>query len=194
MTIHTGAIKERIPSEFIYEMDEGKPILYRWAVEDSKNKKAEKPMPESSLQAWLKAELAFLIKLFFRGNKKYVVTAGEQGLSLKKNSWRGADIAIFQRKNFELTPTFAGSPPDIVIEINIKGYYDSPEKKEKDFKKKNAQLLQFGVKKIIWLFTEEKQVALITKDGSRPQAWDKKVEVMEGFSFCPKDVIDGFGK
>ena len=47
-----------IPSRFIYEMDEGKPIYYKgtkaYLEEKTQN---EEPMPDSNFQAWLKGKI-----------------------------------------------------------------------------------------------------------------------------------------
>ena len=133
-----------------------------------------------------------MILLILKDNKNYVVTVGEQGLSLKKKSWRGADIAIFKKDNFQLNNEFAKLPPEIVIEINIKGYYETQEKALADYERKNAQLLEFGVQKIIWIFTEPRQITVLTKSSRVNYDWDATVPVMEGVEFNAQALIDKF--
>jgi hypothetical protein len=184
---------KKIPRHLIYEMDEGRPIYYRWYKEYlNGNENYEETMPDSSLQSWLKNQISFLITFFLQGNKNYVVTVGEQGLSLKKKSWRGADIAIFKRENFQLTPEFAKLPPEVVIEINIKGYYETQEKALADYERKNAQLLEFGVQKIIWIFTEPRQITVLTKSGRENFNWNESISVMDGIEFNAQALIDQF--
>ncbi len=184
---------KKIPHHLIFEMDEGKPIYYRWYKEYlNGNENYEETMPGGSLQAWLKGQIAFLISFFLQDNKIYVVTLGEQGLSLKKKSWRGADIAIFKKDNFQLNNEFAKLPPEIVIEINIKGYYETQEKALADYERKNAQLLEFGVQKIIWIFTEPRQITVLTKSSRVNYDWDATVPVMEGVEFNAQALIDKF--
>ncbi len=192
MTVKTGSI-QKIPEYLIYEMDEGKPIFYKGYKEYMNgNQNYEEHMPDSNLQAWLKIHLSALLISLFKKDKSYVITGGEQGLSLKKKTWRGADVAIFKKSNFILNTEYAKKPPEVVIEINVKGHYDSDEKMLLDFERKNAQLLEFGVKKIIWIFTETKFIMSLTKDGKTHHKWNDDIPVMSGFSFNLQKMIDEF--
>ncbi|HFA51419.1 MAG TPA: Uma2 family endonuclease [Bacteroidetes bacterium] len=192
MTIKTGTIK-KIPKHLIYEMDEGVPIYYKGYKEYlNGNQNFEQTMPDSNLQAWLKGRLYLFISLLFQKNKNIVVTVGEQGLSLKKRSWRGADIAIFKKSNFDLVPEYSKKPPEVVIEINIKGDYDSDEKMLRDYERKNAQLLEFGVKKIIWIFTETQFIVSVTNEGKKNYEWNDDVPVFKDISFNVQKVVDSF--
>ncbi|MEK7256989.1 MAG: hypothetical protein AAB316_19700, partial [Bacteroidota bacterium] len=166
---------------------------YKWYKEElyDNYQNNEETMPDSSIQALLKGELfAFLRAIFSRS--LFTITVGEQGLHLKKKSWRGADIAIFKRENFILDNKFAKLPPEIIVEINIKGYYETQEQAFKYFERKNNQLFAFGVKKIIWVFTESKSVQVVTPQGSQDFDWDEDVEVMEGVRFNVQALIDGY--
>lgn len=194
MTLKARSPK-KIPRHLIYEMDEGKPVYYKWYKENlNGNEKHEETIPESNLQVWLKSQLSFLLMFFLKDNKNYVVTVGEQGLSFKKKSWRGADIAIFRRENFQLTKEFAKLPPEIVIEINIKGYYDTQEKALADYERKNAQLFEFGVKKIIWIFTEPQHITVLTPTERKNYGWPDTVPVLEDVTFNVQALIDKFEK
>ena len=174
-------------------MDEGVPIYYKGYKEYlNGNQNFEQTMPDSNLQAWLKGRLYLFISLLFQKNKNIVVTVGEQGLSLKKRSWRGADIAIFKKSNFDLVPEYSKKPPEVVIEINIKGDYDSDEKMLRDYERKNAQLLEFGVKKIIWIFTETQFIVSVTNEGKKNYEWNDDVPVFKDISFNVQKVVDSF--
>ena len=196
MTVKTVDLA-KIPDHLIYEMDEGQPIYYK-GYKDYFNlngtKQNEETMPDSSLQAWLKIHLSALLIAMLLKNPSYVVTGGEQGLSLKKKSWRGADVAIFHRKNFILDNKYSKKPPEIVIEINIKGDFSSNDKIHEYFERKNSQLLEFGVKKIIWLFTETEFIMSLTKDGEEHFKWNDDIPVMEGVSFNVQKLIDKFNE
>ena len=192
MTIKTGTIQS-IPKHLIYEMDEGKPIYYKGYKEYlNGNLNYEETMPDSNLQSWLKAQLLALLISFFYHDKSIVITGGKQGLSLKKKTWRGADVAVFKKSNFVLNTEYSKKPPEVVIEINVKGHYDSDEKMLHDFERKNAQLLKFGVKKIIWIFTETKFIMSLTNEGKTHHKWDEEIPVMNDFSFNIQKMIDEF--
>jgi len=182
-----------IPEALIYEMNEGQPIYYRGYREVlSGDKKVEDIIGDSNLQAWLKGELFAFIRASLLG-KDYVVTVGEQGLSLEKKSWRSADIAIFRKNNFALTKKYAQYPPDVVIEIDTKADFSSLGEAMAYYDEKVQQLFDFGVKKIIWIFTDYEKVKLITPDQEQKTiSWKEDITVLEDISINIKAIIDSF--
>ena len=190
MTLSSSAKTQDIPSYLIYEMDEGRPIYYKGYREVvAGNKDFEEIMADSTLEAWLKGELFALIKMLLPSG--YITTVGEQGLQLGKAKWRAADIAIFTKENFVLNNHYSSNPPDIAIEIDTKADLDSPGAAIDYFERKNRQLFEFGVKRIIWIFTDAQVVkGIIRGEEIQTFAWDEDVLVMEGIYFNLQKIMD----
>ncbi len=194
MTLEKQAVKV-IPKRFIYEMDEGNPIYYKGtrAIIESNAKNTE-PMPDSLFQSWLKGKVYLFLSLLMMDNAKYELTVGEQGLSLKKNLWRAVDIAIFSKANFSLSNNYSTKPPEVAFEIDLKGEFDTPDKVKKDHKRKINQLFKFGVKKIIWIYTDAQIVKIITPQGQEYFDWDIDIEVLENYKINIEEIIKKYQK
>ena len=190
MTLSSSAKTQEIPSYLIYEMDDGRPIYYKGYKEVlAGTKDFEAIMADSTLQAWLKGELFALIKMLLPAG--YITTVGEQGLQLKKSSWRAADIAIFKKENFALSNHYSSKAPEIAIEIDTKADLDSPGASIDYFDSKNRQLLEFGVKKIIWIFTEVQAIkVLVPGEDVQHFEWEEDITVMEGVQFNLQKIMN----
>ena len=190
MTLSANAKAQEIPSYLIYEMDDGQPIYYKGYQEVlAGTKDFEGIMADSTLQAWLKIELGAIIRALLPAG--YIVTGGEQGLQLRKSSWRAADVAIFKKENFVLSNQYSAHPPEIAIEIDTKADLNSTGAAIQYYQRKNKQLFEFGVKKIIWIFTEVQTVQVLDVDGSDQEfEWADDILVMEGVSFNLQKIME----
>lgn len=190
MTLSASTKTQEIPSYLIYEMDDGQPIYYKGYREVlSGEKDFEAIMADSTLQAWLKGELFALIKMLLTTG--YIPTVGEQGLQLGKSKWRAADIAIFKKENFVLSNQYSAKAPEIAIEIDTKADLDSTGAAIQYYQRKNKQLFEFGVKKIIWIFTEIQTVQVLDINGENQEFnWSEDIEVMEGVSFNLQRIME----
>jgi len=179
-----------IPKSLIYEMVDGKPIYYKGYVDVLKgNKQPEEIMGDSNIQALLK----ILLGTFLTNNlgKKYIITGGEHGLLFRKKSWRAADLAIFSVQNYEWTNKYSTKPPEVVIEIDTKADLESFDETINYFDEKTEQLLKFGVKKVIWIFTESEKVKIINTDDSRQTFhWSDNILVWEDCIMNIQKIID----
>lgn len=178
MTVQSN--KKQIPSDCIYEIDAGKPIYYKGILAYFEGRKQnEKTMPDSRFQSWLKGEVFLILRLLVN-ELKYTLTVGELGLSIDKHTVRAIDVTIFDRKNFKLENTYSKDPPIVALEIDIKGEFKTSKARQKDHQKKIKQLLDFGVQKIIWIYTDTQKVKVITKESTTTFDWTTPVEVLDG--------------
>ena len=177
---------KRIPRELIYEMRHGKPIYYRdYDKVLSGEKTLEEVIGSSKLQAIL---LTLILKFLFAhlDVSKYVVLTNETGFKWAPRTWRNLDIAIFDKKQLleeGVDNRYAKTPPEVVIEIDTK----ADLRKYGDFmnyaREKTQDLLDAGVKKVIWYTTFDKKVMIAEKE--KPWIitdWGYDVEIMEGIT------------
>lgn len=172
-----------VPEQLIYEVVGGEPIYYKGYQEVlNGNKHAEEIMAESTLQGWLKLHIGAIL-INFLENKGYIIAAGEIGLNISKDDKRGADITIFKKENWKLHEHFSDLPPEIIIEIDTKA--DLKEQTYMEYiSRKIDDYHNFGVKKVIWIFTSPKKVTISEQNSDWiTQDWDKNIDVIEGFSF-----------
>ncbi len=179
--------RKRVPKELIYEMRYGSPIYYRdYDRVLSGEKTVEEVMGSSKLQAllvWL--ILKFLVKNL--DHSKYEVFTNEAGFQWAPRTWRNLDIAIFDKKKLlkeGIDNKYAKTPPEVVIEVDTK----ADLRKYGDFmnyqREKTQDLLNAGVKKVIWYTTFDKKVMVAEKD--KPWIitdWNYELEIIEDLRF-----------
>ncbi|MEO1259890.1 MAG: Uma2 family endonuclease [Bacteroidota bacterium] len=178
-----------IPDYLVYEIVRGKPIYYKGYRDVlNKTKTFEEIKMESTLQAWLKAKITILLGALLT-DKGYEIATGELGFYISKDDKRGADISIFKSENLVLNEHFSKTPPEVIIEIDVMA--DTTDNNAMDYiHQKIEDYHQFGVEKVIWIFTKTKKVMSAT-----PQMpwltmdWDSDVEVMENASLNLKDLL-----
>jgi Uma2 family endonuclease len=154
----------QIPKILIYEEFDGHPI-YRKGYKDvmlGLKKIEEINMGTSKLQYFI---ISCIIKYLNRNlPESYFAGASELGLHLAKNTNFSADIAIFREGQLQVgfhSTKYADVPPSVVVEVDIK--IDESEyfqNEEEYFHKKTERLLQWGVERVIWVFSSSRRVLI----------------------------------
>lgn len=154
----------QIPKILIYEEFDGHPI-YRKGYKDvilGLKKIEEINMGTSKLQYFI---ISCIIKYLNRNlPESYFAGASELGLHLTTNSNFSADIAIFREGQLQVgfhSTKYADVPPSVVVEVDIK--IDESEyfqNEEEYFHKKTERLLQWGVERVIWVFSSSRRVLI----------------------------------
>ena len=184
---------QNIPESLIYEMVDGKAIYYKGYKEYLKGKKQiDELMGSSYLQSLIITKLVFL--LMSNLSKKYLVLTNEIGLQFKDKGWRAADIAIIETKKLKgvkKTNKYLKVAPKVVIEIDTKAELEEVKDSFGYFHKKTDELLNFGVERVIWIFTDSKKVMISEKNKDwQILNWSKDIEVMDGLIINLESLVD----
>jgi Uma2 family endonuclease len=184
---------QNIPDELVYEMVKGKPIYYKGYLDVlSGQKQLQEIMGSSYLQSLIITNLVLLLGKFLPNT--YRVLTNEIGLQFAKKSWRAADIAIFEKKKLKTSAKenkYIGVPPKIVIEIDTKANIEEVKDTLGYFHLKTDELLDFGVEKVLWIFTDSKKVMIATKEKSwETHNWDKDISILNDIRFNIQQIID----
>lgn len=192
--IKSGNQVSKIPSELIYEMDGGKPIYYRGYREVlNKTKTAEQIMGSSILQSLL----IFLIqkKLIALLDNNFLILPSELGFKFAKKSWRNLDLAIYDKRNLsDLSILYIAKyieiAPELVIEVDTKAALDELPDPSSYFQKKTTQLLNNGVKKVIWIYTASQKVMIAEQGKSWSiDEWTKDLEIFKGIQINIEQLL-----
>lgn len=170
-----------IPEQLIYEMTDGVPVYYRgYQGYLHGEKEIAQIMGSSKIQAYLIAELVFLLRGFL--GKEYHVFTNKIGILLKEKTWRAADIAVIHQDQVtDLDSTYLDVPPQLVMEIDTKADWSGIEDPLSYYQKKTDELLDFGVEKVIWIFSETEKVMLAEQH--RPWitvSWEVEIDLLPG--------------
>lgn len=164
-------------------MVEGNPIYYRGYEEVLRGEKQEEEIMGSSvLQGRIIAKLIMWLGRYLDLSKYEIITS-EVGLLLGKGSWRNLALAIVERSTIKEdleSSEYLKIPPKVVIEVDIKAHFEDLTQPMGYWEKKVDQLLDFGVEKVIWIFTDSKRVLIAEKNQDWILCnWDKEVGVMD---------------
>ena len=181
----------KIAESLIYEMVDGNPIYYHGYRDVLKGRKdVEAILGSTYLQSLMVANLVAQLVKNLAG--EYVILTNELGVLLSKNHWRIADIAIVSREALKKQGNENGYltvPPQAVIEIDTKAALEDIPEPVSYFHKKTDQLLQFGVEKVIWIFTKSEKV-MVAEQG-KPWltfSWTDRIHILNGIELSVEEL------
>ena len=180
--------RQLLLSQLVYEMDE-KPIYYA-GYKDVLN--GGKVLDEITGTGYLRSYLIGIIQEFLfkhRFRERFRILGNGLSIQIGKNKWRSCDIALYEKerlKGYVFTNKYMPVAPDYVIEIDTKADLSTYQYQHEYFIKKTRELHKFGVKKVIWIFTEnipviwesESADTIVIRDG-----WDHDETITEGMTF-----------
>ncbi len=181
-----------IPKAMIYEISKGKPIYYRGYKNCLNGRKSiEELMGSSYLQAFIIT--AVLKHLLVNLPDTYQVFTNELGVIYEKGNWRALDIAVYKKealKDVPLENKYLRIPPELVIEIDTKADTENFTTTMDYVYEKTDDLLNFGVKKVIWVFTSSKKI-MVASSGEKwvITDWSESVSVIENITINLEKMV-----
>lgn len=183
-----------IPEHLIYEVMDGKPIYYKGYQEVLKGtQNPEDIMGCSDVQGLvIRSILKYLFK--FVDGEAYSVVTNEIGLHLDTRNNLSADIAIFDKQRLRRANKknqYFDLNPEVVIEVDIQGSVEGSVY----YHTKTQKLLDFGVKEVIWIFTENKKVsyAAAGEEHWLTFPWDQPFSLLNDFRLNVKEQVTSDG-
>lgn len=171
----------KIPKELVYERIKGRPVYYKGYEEVLKGEKSlEEVVGSSDLQSWIIMSIIEFL-LINLDKTKYKILSNELGFKAKDKSVYGLDIGIFEREKIkELKGKYIETPPEVVIEVDIKADLKGFEDNTDYIYQKINGLLSSGIGKVIWIFTKSKKVWIATKDKKwEISGWNEDIEILD---------------
>jgi Uma2 family endonuclease len=174
----------QIPKILIYEEFDGHPIYRKGYKDFLLGFKAieEFNFGNNTLHWFITSSIIkFLIKYL---PDNYLCGSGELGLHLSHKTNFSADIAIYRDGQLKVgfhSVNYEQKPPSVIIEVDIKiDESDYFRNEEEYFHKKTEKLLQWGVEKVIWVFSSSRRV-LIAYNLQKWQfnSWDMPFNVID---------------
>ncbi len=185
--------RKRVPKELIYEMRYGSPIYYRdYDRVLSGEKTLEEVMGSSKIQ-WIVIYVIFSYLINKIDKNKYVIATNEAGFQWAPRTWRSLDIAIFDKEKLikeGLNNKYAKTPPEVVIEIDTKADLRKYGDMLSYMKEKTQDLLNAGVKKVIWYTTDDKKV-MVAEKGKRwfITDWNDTINVIDDIDINLENLL-----
>jgi hypothetical protein len=178
-------VKE-IPEALVYEIIDGRKLYYKGYKDVlSKKKKIEDIMGASGLQSFI---IQYILKMLFTkvNPDSYYFLTNEVGTHLSKNTNLSGDVYIIEKNKLpasKINVHYLDIPPKIAIEVDIR--IDLSDDKDFEYTfTKTQKLLDFGVEKVIWIFSKMNKVVIATKNEDWiVRDWNKDVELIDGHLF-----------
>ncbi len=184
---------EYIPKALVYEMVEGRPIYYRdYRAYLSGEKTHEEIMGSGYLQSLLIGKLVSL--LYNSLGADYKILTNELGIQFGEKSWRAADIAVYRASALQgksKDNKYIDIPPSLIIEVDTKAELQDLENPFSYYQQKTEELMQFGVEKVIWIFTDTHKI-LIATPGTKWEItnWNDPVPCLGDLELNIQDIFD----
>jgi Uma2 family endonuclease len=180
-------IPKKIPEALIYEIMDGEPIYYAGYREVLSGKKTiEDIMGRSTLQ-WVLVSYFMRVLVRSLDERTFWFASGEAGVHIDHRSNLSHDVAVYEKA--VLTPDkintkYADVPAKLAIEIDVKA--DLSNSRDQNYvHRKTRKLLDFGTEKVIWLFTETRQVMVAERgaDAWLTMDWHRDLTLLDGVRF-----------
>lgn len=185
MTIVSPNIIEikNVPSYLVAEEVDDITFYYKGYKEVlAGTKTLEEIMGSSVLQFVILQFIIRKIALLDPEEEKYIIGNNEAGLHMGHKKNVGNDLAIYDVKKVtadKIIGKYADFAPEVVVEVDID--IEATELSDMDtMHLKTQRMLDFGVKKVIWIFTASQKVMIAEPDKIwQTQDWTKDVPVIE---------------
>ena len=175
-----------IPAKLVKETIDGRPFYYpNFRKVLAGEQTLDDIMGSSTLQSFIVDFLLYFVHTNL-SRKQYISLSSEIGLHIDKRSNLAGDLAIFERSTLpakKINVHYADVPPKVVIEVDTN--IDYSEEGAFDYVHlKTQKLLDFGVQRVIWIFTVSRKVIVaepgqdwLTKD------WNQEIELIDAKYF-----------
>ena len=182
-----GAVRktaaQAIPSALIYEIMDGKPIYFAGYKDVlNGNKTIEEIMATGKKQSlMLNAIQTHLLRT--HADKALTIMTGEIGIHISKNQNFSCDLVVFEDATLatlDINQNYFEVPPKLIVEVDLQADPTSININQYILKK-TRKLLQFGVEKVIWVFSDPPLISVATAKGTWTiNEWDTPIELIEG--------------
>jgi len=178
--------QSKIPAYLIAEQLDDYIFYYKGYKEVMRGEKTlEDIMGSGVLQFMILQYIIRCLALFDPEEEKYIIGTNEAGLHMGHKKNVGNDLAIYDIK--DMTPEriigkYANFPPEVVVEVDIDVEAIEISPLDGAFLK-TQQMLEFGVKKVIWIFTSSQKI--IIAELNQPWLtvdWTNDIELIDGLT------------
>ena len=183
----TNVLEEKkvfyVPQKLIYEELNGRK-LYRRGYQNvlNKTKTIEETIGCSSLQGII---ISILLRYLYAhtNENEYEIITNEIGLHVSLGNNLSSDIILYnaeEARQYAFDDHYFNVAPKMVIEVDVK--IDLENTTAVDYlTEKNKTLFNFGVERIVWIFTEDKKIVLATPNKDWIVSdWSNDFTLLEG--------------
>ena len=182
-----AARRALLQERLVRETLDGRPLYYAgYQAVLAGRKTAESIMGSSSLQ-WVLVGYFMEFMILHLDRKKYWFATNEAGVHLDHRDNLAHDVAIYEKAALppsQINARYVQVPAKVVVEIDVR--IDMQDPADSNYvNRKIRKLLDFGTEKVIWIFTDSRQV-LVAERGAEAwltMDWHRELELLDGQFF-----------
>lgn len=181
--------RNKIPTYLIRDEINGVCFYYRNYKNALKNEKTiNEIMGSSAIQSLI---IEYMLEVIYASEirKLYRVFTNESGNNLSLGTNMSFDIALYDRTKLTAdnisNKYVKNTPPNIVIEVDTDVSLDGTgfESIESYYFMKTKKLLEYGTKKVIWIFTESRKILIAEDKTWQIFDFDDTLQLVDNVSF-----------
>ncbi len=170
----------------MFEVMDGEPLYYR-GYRDVINKKKtiEEVRGSGGLQSFI---IQYILEILYVkvGRSLYHFLTNEVGTHLGKKDNLSGDVYVYEKSKFtpaEISQEYIKVPAKVAVEIDFK--IDITRDADYDYLNiKTQKLLNFGVEKVIWIFSKSQKVMIAQRNVDwLIKDWNQDIELIDGHFF-----------
>jgi Uma2 family endonuclease len=185
-----------IPVALIRETIDGQPFYYpNFRKVLAGELTLDDIMGSSTLQSFIIDFILYFVHTNY-DRKQYISLSSEIGLHLDKRTNLAGDLAIFERSTLpasKINLSYADVPPKVVVEVDtnidysVEGAFDYVHLK-------TQKLLDFGVQRVVWIFTKSRKVMVaVPEQDWLTRDWNQDVELLDAKFFNIAGYLESEG-
>lgn len=182
-----AARRTLLQERLVRETLDGRPLYYAgYQAVLAGRKTAEEIRGSSSLQ-WVLVGYFMEFMILRLDRKKYWFATNEAGVQLDHRDNLAHDVAIYEKAVLppdQINARYVQVPAKVVVEIDVR--IDLQNSADNNYvNRKIRKLLDFGTEKVIWIFTDSRQV-LVAERGAEAwltMDWHRELELLDGQFF-----------
>ena len=182
-----GAVRktatQAIPSALIYEIIDGKPIYFAGYKDVLNGNKTIEEIRTTGKKQSLMLNAIQTHLLRTHADKALTIMTGEIGIHISKNQNFSCDLVVFEDATLatlDINQNYFEVPPKLIVEVDLQADPTSININQYILKK-TRKLLQFGVEKVIWVFSDPPLISVATAKGTWTiNEWDTPIELIDG--------------
>lgn len=185
-----------MPETLVYEELNGRKLYrkgYKTIVNQTKT--IEEIMGCSSLQGII---ISVLLSYLYRNieDEGYTIVTNEIGLHISLGNNLSSDIILYdaeEARKYQFDEHYFNVAPKIVIEVDVKIELEDTNALEY-LTEKNKSLFDFGVERVVWIFTEDKKIVLAEPNKDWVvQNWSNDFDLLKGHAINLEKLIEKKG-
>ena len=182
-----AARRALLQARLVRETLDGRPLYYAGYREVLAGRQTLEGIRGASSLRWVVASYVLQTMIRQLDGQRYWFATNEAGVHLDHRNNLAHDVAIYEKASLppdQINTRYVRVPAKVVVEIDVRIDLQNPADANY-VNRKIRKLLDFGTARVIWVFTDSRQVLLAERgaDAWLTMDWHRNLELLDGQRF-----------